>query len=213
MTASKSRGRTGLAVCLIILGTLASTTVARAATISPSSPPAITNHTRSPSTNYSKLISTNAPQARFSRGIADIVSMVEAKVDPEVILAYIRSSPIAYNPGAREIIALRALGVPDGIITALLEHGAELRAASSQAAQAPAAPPGPPPAAPSAPPPSQYPAYGAGYPGYPLVNYSYNTLATVWYGPLISFNNSAGTLVNGHIIYSGYYVPGYGILW
>jgi len=47
-----------------------------------------------------------APTARFSPGVADIVKMVDAKVDPEVIKTYIKNSPTAYNPSATEIIAL-----------------------------------------------------------------------------------------------------------
>ena len=48
----------------------------------------------------------NAPVARFSPGVADIVKMVDAKVDPEVIKTYIQHSATAYNPSASEIIAL-----------------------------------------------------------------------------------------------------------
>ena len=52
--------------------------------------------------------------ARLSPGVADIVKMVDAKVDPEVIKTYIQNSPTAYNPSATEIIALRDHGVgPD----------------------------------------------------------------------------------------------------
>ncbi len=195
----------GLAAWLMISGTLAG-----AATVASASPTA-TNQGEALSTNQSKSFSPAVPRVRFSPGIVDIVRMVQAKVDPEVILAYIKNSPVPYNPGAGEIIALKARGVPQDILAALLEHGAELRTKSLAPAQTPAYPPGP-PAGPPAPPPSMYPSYG-GYPAYPPVNYSYNTLGTILYGPLISFNNSFGTLVNGNVVYSGYYVPGYGILW
>ena len=77
-----------------------------------------------------------APGARFSPGVADIVKMVEAKVDPEVIKTYVKSSSTAYNPSATEIIALKDHGVAPEILTAMLQRGAEVRAQSMRAAQA-----------------------------------------------------------------------------
>src|ERR1017187_4271887 len=38
-----------------------------------------------------------APAARCSPGVADIVKMVDAKVDAEVIKTYIKNSPTAYR--------------------------------------------------------------------------------------------------------------------
>ncbi|MCX6928145.1 MAG: hypothetical protein NT154_33780, partial [Verrucomicrobia bacterium] len=69
-----------------------------------------------------------APAATFSSGLADIVKMVDAKVDPEVIKTYIKSAPTAYNPSATEIIALKDHGVGPEVLTAMLQRGAELRA-------------------------------------------------------------------------------------
>lgn len=90
----------------------------------------------------------------FSAGVGDIVKMVDAKVDPQVIRAYIQSSPTAYNPSANEIILLKNRGVQPELLTAMLQRGAEVRAQRSKVAQ-PAAP------APTATP--QYaPAYVAG---------------------------------------------------
>ena len=77
-----------------------------------------------------------APMARLSPGIADIVKMVDAKIDPQVIKTYIQNSPTAYNPSATEIIALKDQGVGSEILTAMLQHGAEVRAQSMRAAQA-----------------------------------------------------------------------------
>lgn len=107
-----------------------------------------------------------APAPRFSPGVADIVKMVEAKVDPEVIKTYIKNSPTAFNPSATEIIALKDEGVAPEILTAMLQHGAEVRAQSMQAAQAPQQA-NPQVMVPTA------PAYDYGMqPGYP--NYPYN---------------------------------------
>ena len=77
-----------------------------------------------------------APAARFSPGVADIVKLVDAKVDAEVIRSYVKNSPTAYNPSATEIIALKDHGVAPEVLTAMLQRGAEVRAQSMQAAQA-----------------------------------------------------------------------------
>jgi len=42
----------------------------------------------------------------------EILKMVDAKVDAEVIKAYIQVSQVAYSPSATEIIALKDRGVP-----------------------------------------------------------------------------------------------------
>src|SRR5437660_9592948 len=59
---------------------------------------------------------------RYSAGIADILKMVDAKVDAEVIKAYVKSSPILYNPNAAEIIALKDHGVSSDVLVALLQR-------------------------------------------------------------------------------------------
>src|ERR1700719_1888762 len=86
--------------------------------------------------------------AHFSPGIPDILKMVDAKIDADVIKAYINSSRIAYNPNVNEIIALKDRGVSSDLLTALLQRGAEVRS------QAPA---------PVAPAPNPYPAVAAPY--------------------------------------------------
>ena len=48
--------------------------------------------------------------------------LLDAKVDPAVIKEYIKSSPTAYSPSASEIIVLKQRGVPDDILSALLER-------------------------------------------------------------------------------------------
>ena len=119
----------------------------------------------------------NVPAARFSPGVADIVKMVEAKVDAEVIKTYIQNSPTAYSPSATEIIALRDHGVAPDILTAMLQHGAEVRAQAMRAASAAANAPAP--QAPSGAANPYAPAYDYGaqplYPGYayPATSYVY----------------------------------------
>src|SRR5664279_4105726 len=84
------------------------------------------------------------PALRYSPGVADIVKLVDAKVDPEVIKTYIKNAPTAYNPNATEIIALKNRGVAPEILTAMLQRGAEVRAQGMQPGQVavnPVAPP------------------------------------------------------------------------
>ena len=60
-----------------------------------------------------------AEPVHFSPGIRDILKLLEAKVEPSVINSYIKSSTVAYNPTATEIIALKEHGGSDDIIMAL----------------------------------------------------------------------------------------------
>src|SRR5206468_8567330 len=78
------------------------------------------------------------PAVHFSTGITDILKMIDAKVDVEVIKAYIKNSLVAYNPASAEIIALKERGVPNEVLTVLIQRGGELRA--QQPAQPPRAP-------------------------------------------------------------------------
>src|SRR5689334_23028047 len=139
------------------------------------------------------------PQAgasvRFSTGIPEILKMIDAKVDVEIIKAFIKNSLVAYNPSAGEIIAMKDRGVPNEIVTAMIQRGGELRPSlSAPPVSAPARPPyntAPPydygaatdmaPYAPS------YPAYPYSYASYPYTSYVY---AGYPYYPYYSFSYS-----------------------
>lgn len=118
----------------------------------------------------------------FSPGVRDVLKLLDAKVEPSVINSYIKSSTVAYNPTATEIIALKEHGVSDDIIMALLQRGAEVRTQLAHSVQtAPSGAPNSvqPPYSPdymqSAP--DSYPAaadYGSTYSyGYPYYSYPY----------------------------------------
>lgn len=64
----------------------------------------------------------------FSGRIADVVKLSKSGVGDSVVLAYIKNSPGPFQPSADEIIKLRDDGISPGIISAMLERGAELRA-------------------------------------------------------------------------------------
>jgi len=89
-----------------------------------------------------------APAVTYPAGISDILKLVDAKLDVEIIKAYIKGAPFAYHLNASDIIALKDRGVPSDVITAILQHGAEV---SSQGVM-----PGP---YASVPPPTPYPTY------------------------------------------------------
>jgi len=121
-----------------------------------------------------------APPAKYSAGIAEIVKMVDAKIDPDVIQAYVKSSRIAYNPTANEIIALKDRGVSAEILTAILQRGGEVRAQAQRAGVAPAAEAAPRPSSTAAGP-VYAPAYVPGAaPAYPAYSYTYPAVQYVY---------------------------------
>src|ERR1035441_7843874 len=169
--------------------------------------------------NQGVAVPQTAPAARYSPGIADIVKMVDAKVDAEVIKTYVKNSPTAYNPSANEIIALKDRGVGPEILTAMLQRGAEMRVQSMQTAQAavnPVAsqtyPSGVMPYAPA-------PAYDySAQPAYPNYAYSYPAYADTYAYPAYSsgyswpyFNCGYGGYGYGYPYYCGW--PGSGFYW
>src|SRR5256885_1052163 len=126
-------------------------------------------------------------------GTAEILKMVDAKVEGSVILAYIDSSPVAYNPSASEIIMLKDRGVPSEIIAAMLKHGSEMRARAMAAAP-------PPPSAPA----QQYPNATAPYTESPDYAYSSPTVYPDYTYP------SPAYYYNYSYPYYGYSYPWYG---
>ena len=69
---------------------------------------------------------SSRPAGTYSTGISEIIRLLDAKVDAPVVLAFIRNSPVAYNPDATELIALKKHGASTEVLTALLHHGDEL---------------------------------------------------------------------------------------
>ncbi len=161
----------------------------------------------------STLVSTNqahSPKPRavwLSPGLAEVLRLVKSQLSDQVIVAYIQTSPFIFRPNAEELVILKKAGVPDAILTAILEHGAPSRMVQrpGPGLRPPASVVGP-PAAPVAPYPGyQATAYAPAYPPAPAT--------PLFWGPMFSFNNSFPTLINGTPVYSGYYVPGYGYFW
>ncbi len=118
-----------------------------------------------PTTNVPPLIlsgrQSTRPPGTYSAGIADILKLLDAKVDAPVILAYIQNSPVPYNPEATELIALKDHGASTETLVALLHHGDELRLQLAYAQYAANSPPTAP--AYTFPPAAPYPPYPYGY--------------------------------------------------
>jgi hypothetical protein len=163
---------------------------------------------------------TPAPGVRYSPGVADLLKLVDAKVDAEVIKAYIKNSSTVFNPSAAEVVALKNRGVPDVVLTALLQRAAEVRkqlalmyqvpGRAENANQRPVEPPAYPANNPGYAVNNSYtvapssPNYGYGvYPvaygyGYPYVGYGYNP-PYYYYPPY-----GLGTLMYNSVPLSGY---------
>lgn len=162
---------------------------------------------------------TDVPGIRYSEGVAEVLRMAEAKVDPEVIKAYVKSSSTAFNLNAAEIIALKDRGISSEILTAMIQRGSELRRQAAQNVQpspnaaAQAAPP--PMANPYAPAPaydygvqSAYPGYAYSYPAYSYSYPDYSYYPNYSYYPYYWPSYSVGYLGGGY--YGGF---GYGYGW
>jgi hypothetical protein len=165
----------------ILAGTLLIVALSAAATVPLNGGPVTQATTPDNSAATPKTLIISSP------GTYEIVKMVDAKVDVSVIKAYVQNSTTAYNPSASDLIALKNHGVPDEVLTAMLEHGAQVRSQIAQmlhkqAAAAPAytaSAEAPTYTAPAASYPADYGNYAATYPdysyGYPYgYSYPYN---------------------------------------
>lgn len=73
------------------------------------------------------------PQGIFAREIVPLVKLLDAKLSAQVIIAYIQSSPFAYEPSADDLIKLKQHGASPEILMALLWHDEQYRAQSPPA--------------------------------------------------------------------------------
>ena len=66
-----------------------------------------------------------APSTAISPWYTEMVKMTKAGIGPQALLAYIDSAG-TFNLGAEQIIHLHDLGLPNGLITAMIQHDADL---------------------------------------------------------------------------------------
>ena len=142
--------------------------------------------------------------------ISDILKLVDAGVNADVIKTYVKNSAKVYNLTATDIVTLKERGVADDIISGMLQRDSELRTQGVQARQAAqlqqAAPPQP--ASDALMPVPQYapqPTYVVqAPPAYPVYDYGYY-YGSAWpyYYPSVSIGVG---YVGGHYGYHGGYV-------
>jgi hypothetical protein len=134
-----------------------------------------------------------ALQSNLSTPILEIVRMSEAGADAAVLQAYVEASPVAFQLKADEIIYLRDHGVPSGVITTMIQHGAKLRNAGASSGQFNAIPPSAAPSGdssyvtPPATPPSTYQEPAAGSSSVYISPYPY-TYSGYYYDPFPIFS-------------------------
>ena len=162
----------------------------------------------SSATNQNVRRLTSTP-VLLSPSLAQIVRMVRARLDPDVIRAYIKSSNVSYNPSAAEIVTLNQLGIPQELVTAILERDGELRTRRASQTRRTLEP--------------ADIAAGLAYNNLPaqhvvppirvnppLSSYAFYQPPRFIIGSQVqSFNNSYPTVINGQSVYSGYFVPMY----
>ncbi len=56
-----------------------------------------------------------------------MIELVEAGAGEEVVRAYVAKSSIPYELSLEDVLYLRDIGVPDGVVAAMMRRGAELR--------------------------------------------------------------------------------------
>jgi hypothetical protein len=159
----------------------------------------------SSSTNNSSQVTAYDPAS--AQVAMDVLKLVRAKVEPNVIVAYVQNNRTPLNFTSGQIIALKKAGVPDDVLKALLERVAQ-PATKRPVQQTPARHQTQ--AAPYAPAAQGNAPYGSGWLGYPGYSSGYQP---GWFSPYSSliawpsgtFNNSYPTYINGYPVYTGSY--------
>jgi hypothetical protein len=161
---------------------------------------------------------------QLSSGVAEILKLGHARVGDDVIIAFIRNSGKTYHLSASEILYLRAQGVSDQVVTAMLNAQQNVATTVTQPAPQPASTE-PTTAwanssAQPAPVTTQFaPTYEAATPVYaqPSPVYAYPTTSYGYYGsspyywgyPALSFGLGFGLGYYGGYHAGGYYGGGY----
>jgi hypothetical protein len=83
---------------------------------------------------------TVQPAPQLSYGVPQIVQLVQAKVSDGIIVSYIQNSGTIYSLKASEIVYLKQQGVPDSVLSAMLNQRSRLTG-STEPATAPASAP------------------------------------------------------------------------
>ena len=71
--------------------------------------------------------SARGDEVYLSPGVAEVIKLSQSQISPDVVKSYVKSSSVSYALTADEVIQLRKTGVPDEVVTAMMNRGAELR--------------------------------------------------------------------------------------
>jgi hypothetical protein len=77
------------------------------------------------------------PPVKLSYGVPEVLKLARAQVSDDTIVAFVQNSGTVYSLSAGEIVYLHGQGVPDRVISAMLDNR---RNVTTPAAAAPAAP-------------------------------------------------------------------------
>jgi hypothetical protein len=96
------------------------------------------------------------PAVKPTAPVAEVLKLADSGVEEGVMLAFVSNSTSTFNLGAEEIIYLNDVGVPNAVVTAMIQRDQALKASLANAGPAQVAPPPTPtepaPAAPELPP-------------------------------------------------------------
>jgi hypothetical protein len=83
---------------------------------------------------------TLPPTIRSTGPVADVIRLVTSGVDQSVLMGFVTNSANLFNLSSDEIIYLNDLGVPSGVVEAMLQRDRFLKEAAASVAVAPPAP-------------------------------------------------------------------------
>ncbi|MCU0771033.1 MAG: hypothetical protein MUE94_04570 [Verrucomicrobia bacterium] len=128
MKASRIINRAILGVLALGLGVSFGQTASELAeAVSVSKPAVPSTPADKPSVDDSRL-SRLLKEASLSAGVSEVVKLAESGTNVSVLTAHVRNADHAYRLRPEDVAHLRQHEVPDAVITAMIERGAELRA-------------------------------------------------------------------------------------
>ena len=83
---------------------------------------------------------TAQPVPQLSYGVPQVVQLVQAKVSDGIIVSYIQNSGTIYSLKASEIVYLKQQGVPDSVLSAMLNQRSRLTGSTEPTATTASAP-------------------------------------------------------------------------
>jgi hypothetical protein len=78
------------------------------------------------------MLQKASSSSQLAPALEEVVKLTKARVPDSVTLAYIQSSPTVYSLDAQDILRLNEQGVSSQVVTAMIQHGDELRRAAKE---------------------------------------------------------------------------------